>query len=320
MLKRKLLKWLYSSSVWAILLIVNISGHLNAQCLSSVNPVGGTNNLLVLEKNSLRIITFYKYGQGNRYYSGTEVSDFDLVDRAFYNYWSTTFGYGVTQKFTIEFESGYFFNKTQVYNLEPEYRLRGSGLSNMVLMAKHSLYSNPFKRIYVTGALGVKLPFSRDTKWVNNVELPTELQPTMGANGMVFNLAFVKENSGNGMRYFFISRAEFNDTNHKKYKLGNSWYNSIYVSKHLISTKIKGDWTAILQLRNEIRQQDVIEEEFKKSSGSNLFFVSPQLNYVLKEQWYISGMIDIPVFQNFNGTQLGAGPGYTIILSRSFKL
>ena len=320
MLKQKRLKWLYWSSIFTILLILNISGVLNAQCLSSVNPVGGTNNLLVLEKNSLRVITFYKFGQGNRYYSGTEISDFDLVDRAFYNYWSTTLGYGVSRKLTLELESCYFFNKTQIYNLDPEYRLRGSGLSNMVLMAKHSLYSNPFKRIYLTGAAGAKIPFSRDTKWVNNVELPVELQPTMGAYGMVLNLAFVKENSGNGMRYFFISRAEFNGTNKKEYKLGNSWYNSIYLSKHLMSPKIKGDWTAILQLRNEIRQQDVIGTEIKKSSGSNLLFIAPQLNYVYKEQWYISAMIDIPVFQDFNGTQLGAGFGYTIVFSRTFRM
>jgi hypothetical protein len=291
-----------------------------AQCLSSVNPVGGTNNLLVLEKNSLRVISFYKFGQGTRYYSGTEISDFDLVERAFYNYWSTTFGYGLTRKLTLELESGYFFNKTQIYNLEPEYRLRGTGLSNMVLMAKHSLYTNPFKRVYLTGTAGAKIPFSRDTKWVNNVELPVELQPTMGAYGTVLNLAFVKENSGSGMRYFIISRAEFNGTNKKGYKPGNSWYNSMYVSKHLMSPKLKGDWTAIFQIRNEFRQQDKIDGEIKISSGSNLFFVAPQLNYVYKEQWYISAMTDIPVFQNFKGTQLGAGVGFTFIVSRTFQL
>lgn len=320
MLKQKRLKWLYWSSIYTILFVLNISKILNAQCLSSVNPVGGTNNLLVLEKNTLRVITFYKFGQGNRYYSGTEISDFDLVDRAFYNYWSTTLGYGITRKLTLELESGYFINKTQIYNLEPEYRLRGSGLSNLVIMGKHSLYSNPFKRIYLTGAAGVKIPFSQTTKWVNNVELPVELQPTMGAYGTVLNLAFVKENSGSGMRYFFITRAEFNGTNKKEYKLGSSWYNSIYVSKHLMSPKIKGDWTAILQLRNEIRRQDVIDKEIKKSSGSNLLFIAPQLNYVHKEQWYISAMVDIPVFQNFNGTQLGAGLGYTLVLSRTFRM
>ena len=56
-----------------------------AQCLSSVNPVGGTNNLLVLEKKSLRVITFYRYGQGTQYYEKNNHSDFNLISKAYYS-------------------------------------------------------------------------------------------------------------------------------------------------------------------------------------------------------------------------------------------
>ena len=320
-LKPKMLTYLFWNKTLSLLfLFCTFSNFLNAQCLSSVNPVGGTNNLLVLEKNSLRVITFYKYGQGNQYYSGKKISDYNTIDKAYYNYWATILGYGLTRKLTLELESGYFLNKTQVYNLDPEYRLKGNGLSNMVLSVKHSIYSNPFKRIYITAALGAKIPYSRETKWVNNVELPVELQPTLGAYGAVLNLAFVKEDSGTGMRYFLISRTETSGKNKKDYFPGNSYYNSIYVSKHLMSPKIKGDWTAIFQIRNEFRKQDKIQDEIKQSSGSNLFFIAPQINYVHKEIWYLSSMLDIPVFQNFNGTQLGAGLGFTFILSRTFQL
>ncbi|MFW6309977.1 MAG: hypothetical protein ACOC1D_02640, partial [Prolixibacteraceae bacterium] len=165
-----------------------------------------------------------------------------------------------------------------------------------------------------------KIPWSRELQFSQNVQLPVEVQPTIGAYGAVLSASFVKENSAAGMRYFVVSRMETSMPNKNDYKPGNSYYNSLYVSKHLMFPWLKGDWTAILQLRNEIRKSDKIEDRLKESSGSNLLFISPQVNYVLKEQWYLSGMADFPVYQNFNGTQLGASPGFTFILSRTFRL
>lgn len=291
-----------------------------AQCLSSVNPVGGTNNLLVLEKNSLRIISFYKYGQGNQYYEGNSVSDFNLIDKAFYNYLSASVGYGLSWKTTLELEAGYFFNKTQIYNLDSGYRLKGQGLSNLVALIKHSIYSDPFKRVYITGAAGAKIPFSRSLQWDNNVKLPVEVQPTLGAYGGVFSASAVKENSGTGMRYFLTNRTEINTSNKDDYRPGTSVYTSFYISRHLKAPWLKDNWTAIVQIRNEIRTPDKINEITKESSGSTLFFVAPQLNYVLKNNWYLSAMVDIPVYQNFKGTQLGANPGITFIVSRTLRL
>ncbi len=322
--KQKQLMWWFWNSTFIFVLILAIAPELSfAQCLSSVNPVGGTNNMLVLEKNSLRVITFYKYGGGDQYFKGTEHYDEDVsISKAYYNYLATTIGYGVTNKLTLELETGYFFNKTQVYDSDilGDYKLTGKGLSNLVILAKHSLFTEPVKRIYITGAVGAKIPSSRTPQSVDNVELPPEIQPTMGAFGGVLNFSFVKESPENGLRYFFISRAETNGTNKNEYKLGNSFYNSVYVSKHLMFPWLKGDWTTILQLRNEIRLQDKIDNETKQSSGSNLFFITPQINHFIKEKWNVSALVDIPVYQNFKGTQLGAHMGFTFVISRTFRL
>lgn len=291
---------------------------VNSQCLSSVNPVGGTNNLLVLEKSSLRIISFYKYGQGSQYYEGTKKSDFDLSNRAYYNYLSAIVSYGLTSKFTVEIETGYFFNKTQNYNLTPAYSLTGKGLSNAVILAKHGIYTEQVNRIYITGAVGAKIPFSSELQWSeNNIKLPVDIQPTIGAYGAVFSTSFVKEISGTGMRYFLTNRIETHAPNKEDYKPGNSVFNSLYISKHLMQSWLKNNWTAILQIRNEIRSPDKINGRMKESSGSTLLFLAPQLNFVVKKEWYLSGMVDFPIFQNFKGTQLGAGIGFAFIVSKT---
>ncbi|MFW6289498.1 MAG: hypothetical protein ACOC0R_00905 [Mariniphaga sp.] len=291
-----------------------------AQCLSSVNPVGGTDNMLVLEKKSLRIISFYRYGQGNRYYEGNQHAEYNLIDKAFYNYLSTIAGYGLSGKLTLELETGYFFNKTQKYNLSPQYALTGKGLSNAAILAKQSLFTEPFKRLYVTGSAGVKFPFSRELQQQENVTLPVEVQPASGAFGAVLGASLVKESSGTGRRYFLTSRFETNAENKENYRLGNMLFSSIYISQHLKHPKLKDKWTAILQVRHELRTSDRIKDRIKEASGSSLLFVAPQLNYVLNDEWYLSGMADIPAYQNFNGTQLGAGLGFTFIVSRTFRL
>lgn len=312
--------WFMNSKNLVIIILLLNPFYLGAQCLSSVNPVGGTDNLLVLEKKSLRVISFYKYGQGNRYFEGAQHSNYDLINKAFYNYLSTVLGYGLTNKLSLELETGYFFNKTQEYNLSPEYILTGKGLSSAVLLAKHSLFTEPFKRIYITGSAGGKIPFTRQMQQQENVTLPVEVQPTLGAFGAVFGASFVKESSGTGRRYFFTSRFEANAENREKYRPGNMLFSSVYVSQHLKHPTLKDKWTAILQLRHEFRYSDRINGRVKDSSGSTLFFVTPQLNYVLHDEWYLSGMADIPAYQNFKGTQLGAGVGFTFIVSRTFRL
>lgn len=291
-----------------------------AQCLSSVNPVGGTDNLLVLEKNAFRVITFYKFGQGSRYYEGSEVSGFNLINRAHYNYMSVIAGYGIHPKVTLELETGYFFNKTQEYNVDDGYKLRGKGLSNFVLLAKRSLISDQVNRVYITGTAGIKIPSTGKMQYSDNVRLPVEVQPTMGALGSVLGASAVKEKSATGMRYFLTTRWEAHGKNSEDYRPGNNIFTSAYISKHLMYPWLKGDWTVIMQLKNEIRTRDRFQGQPKASSGSILFFLAPQINYVIREKWYISALVDVPVWQYFKGTQLGAGTGITVILSRSFNL
>ena len=83
---------------------------------------------------------------------------------------------------------------------------------------------------------------------------------------------------------------------------------------------LKGDWTIILQARNEIRNRDKTVNGWKESSGSTIFYFSPQINYSIKEKWDVSVMLDLPVYQNFNGIQLATKYGVSLNLARDLKL
>jgi hypothetical protein len=295
-------------------------GHVNAQCLSSVNPVGGSSNLLVLEKNSLRVIAFSRYNFGEQYFEGDKRSDFNLIKNANYNYAGSIIGYGLADKITIESEVGYFFNKTQNYNLDPAYSLIGSGFSTGVFSLKYALLKDNTRRFFISSSLGAKIPFSMHPISRDGVELPVEVQPTIGAFGTVLQLFMVKEEPVSGVRYFLTGRMEINSKNKQDYKLGTSVFTSLFFSKHLMFSWLKGDWTAILQLRNEIRSKDKTVNGWKESSGSTIFYLAPQINYTLKEKWNVSLMVDLPVYQYFNGIQLATKYGITLNLARDFNL
>jgi hypothetical protein len=296
------------ASFWSQLVI--------SQCLSSVNPVGGTSNLLALPSKTLRVISFYKFNYGDRYFEKSKPSDFDLIKCASYNYLGAILGYGITSRLTLETETGYFINKTQHYDIESAQKVRGYGFSNFIVSARYGIYTNNQRRIYYSASAGLKIPSSLNYQIADGVELPEEVQSSIGAFGMVFQSFLVKENPLRGLRLFLTNRFETNRVNHKDFKLGNSFYTSLYISKHLMFQWLKGDWTTILQVRNEIRAMNARYGEPVEASGGIVFFLSPQINYTIKETWNISFMGDLPVYQYLNGIQLGTQFGFTFGFSR----
>jgi hypothetical protein len=306
--------------VIAVVLTVTATVSAGAQCLSSVNPVGGSNNLLVLEKNSFRAITFFRYNYGNRYYEGTERSDFDLIDRAGYSYGGMVAAFGLTDRLTMEAEMGYYFNKTQVYNLDPQYTLTGRGLSSAVLSARIGLLKDNSRRLFISSSVGAKIPFSTRPQSRDGVELPLDLQTTTGATGLVLQGFAVWELPVSGTRWFLTERVEVNARNRQDYRQGTSAFTSLFYSKHLMFPWLKGDWTAILQVRNELRGRDRTADGLRESTGSTVFYLSPQINYFIREKWNLSVTADLPLWQSFIGTQLAMRYGFSLNLARDFSL
>ena len=194
------------------ILAFSLLDDLQAQCFSSLNPVGGVSNLLVLEKNTLRFIASYHYGLSNEYFEGHEKSDYSLIKRADYNYSGIIIAYGVFNKITVEAETGYFINKT--YKFENSTK-SGYGLNNIIVSPKFSLITNHDKRFFISGSTGLKIPFGRELQKVDYVEVPHELQPSTHALGYVLQAFIVKENSFRGLRYFLVTRGEYNYKNNR---------------------------------------------------------------------------------------------------------
>ncbi len=311
--------------------VIISSQNIQAQCFASPgNPIAGNANLGVLDKGIVRAVVFHQYNTMDKYYTGTKLatdSEKGTVGSAFYNYSGLSIGYGISKRFTIEVEAGYFLNKTQKHLIvinDKERRIteKGFGFSNAVLSGKYNVYKNVVKGIEFSVAAGAKLPFSTQPQVVDGVELSIDVQPSTGSYGSVFQSFFVKEFDNISARLIMINRFENNYTENKQgYKFGDTYTNAIFLSKHLANpyTHLTKDITAIVQFRHEYVKPYYRNGDLKdKVSGSKIFLISPQLNYNLKMVWNFSLTYDIPIYQYYNGSQLARAYGITFSLTRDF--
>lgn len=333
--KQELSAFMLNSSKKITILILSffLQGNLllYSQCFSSPgNPIGGTANTGTLKKNAARIIMFYRYSISDRYFEGSKRVDMVKVDKAVYNYVGTILGYGITENLTVEAELGYFVNKKQWYNESlnlSEPVKEGYGFSNTVVSAKFNIYKNHNKRFGIAASAGAKIPMRREALILNNTELSTDLQPSTGSYGAVIQIFILKEKPFQALRFFFLNRCEFNFPtstnfflNGVKQQFGNTYYTSFIVSKHLHFRQewLTENWTAIFGVRNEIRAKDRQGGEMLEESGGYSFFITPQLNYTIKERWNISALFDIPVYQYLNGIQLAGKFAFSISITKDF--
>ena len=317
--------------VVTIVLLGSIGEQAFAQCFSSPgNPIGGTANTGTLHKNAWRVITFYRFSSSGKYFEGSKKADMVKVDKAVYNYLGLIIGYGVTKKMTLETELGYFINKKQWFNESlnlSEPVKRGYGFSNAVISAKFDLYSNEDKRFGLSASAGAKIPMRQEALVVNNTEMSTDLQPSTGSYGVVLQAFVLKEIPFEATRFFLIHRSEFNFPtkadffrNGVQQQFGNLFYTSFIFSKHLHFRHewLTENWTAIVGVRNEVRTMDKQAGVVMEESGGYSFFISPQLNYTIKERWNVSALFDFPVYQYFNGIQLAGKFAFSISITKDF--
>ena len=220
--------------IFFLLIIIFLSNEVEAQCYCSFgNPVGGTLNMGVMEKNTIRIASFYRFSSFGRYFTGDKkyTGDNIIAERAYYNYAGFLAAYGISPKFTIETEGGYFVNKTKIYKINRE-KLTGSGLSNAIISIKHRLYYNFNKQLEISWALGPYIPLSVNSRQVNGITLPVELQPSMGSYGLVFQSFIIKEDFLRERRFFLVNRIEKYFENKQNMIWGTFFSNSLFFSKH----------------------------------------------------------------------------------------
>lgn len=298
-------------------------GKIFSQCFSNPgNPIGGAENMGVMAKYMFRGSLFYKYSFFQTYYqqSNKYTGNKRILKSANYNYSQLFFAYGISEKWNLETDFGYFLNKTQRYILQNA-EMSGHGLSNLNLYLKRQIYFNPDSRFEIATSLGGKAPLSNKPKEQGGVVLPIDLQPSTQSFGVVWQNYFVKENSFTAWRFFLHTRIEHNFVNPNNYLFGTAFSCSGIVSKHFtIGEGRLNDLTAIFQIRDEYKLPNYRNNNKVEASGSHVVFVVPQINLTSEKNYNFSLMIELPVYKYYNKIQFTNNYGISFYISRDIRL
>lgn len=287
-----------------------------AQCCSTGSPVGASTYVGVLNKNTIRLTSFFRNSFSDIYFEGRSPSEdsLDMANNAHYSFGGLSIEYGITHKLTVQFDMGYFFNKTVDFHNSQLTDHNGQGLSNGTILMKYGIYVNPAKLVEISGGIGLKFPFTRQPMTASNgTLLQLDARPSTNAFGLSGTLMISKEFSDISLRTFLLNKYEYNFSNINEYQSGQLLLSSLFVSKRIIPRLF-----GIIQLRNDIHGKDVQKGNEEVNTGYHLLVLTPQVSYSILGKWNLSFLYDIPVYKNYQGKQLTPKYSYALSLTHDF--
>lgn len=287
--------------VYIIVFSFAVIGNAKAQCCAMGSPFNNTTAIGVMEKGRLQAGLTYKHGYFETYFRNRiRLINYGMYRELSYDYLALNISYGVSDRFSIEHEAGYFLSKAARF-ADPEldaWANKGQGFSNGLLLARYAFLVVPAKRFSLDAGAGFKYPFAMQSQSVGGVELPPEAQPSTGAFGGLFQLQASK--SFRDFNMTLQHRYDFNTTNYDNYKYGDAHITTVSIAREISQT-----FTGVLMMRHELRGSDTApNHSLLASEGSRLVILAPQLGVKAFRNLSISVFGDIPVYRYYFGEQI----------------
>lgn len=298
----------------------------------SGSPIAGGASQGVLQERQFEFSPNYQYTGTNRFMVGDRDTA-KLFDYLHTNYLYMRFAYGVTDKLTMSIESGYFFNKTQ-YGLQKVDTVRSSGIGDLVLFPRYSLYTKNTEktRTEITLGLGFKIPLGKynDSTLVFTdpnsgkeyyTTSPPTVQPTTGSNDFIFYGFLYRGYPEKKFRIFanmlYIKKG-WNALGQKfgDYASVGLFAGQTFFKKLGLTLQVRGEWVDSMSYDKNIDMLALYNVDVK-STGSRKVFFAPQLSFTHKNLT-IYALTEIPLYQYMNGTQVASQVQHTAGMSYRF--
>ncbi|MFN3305653.1 MAG: hypothetical protein ACK42Z_00515 [Candidatus Kapaibacteriota bacterium] len=267
----------------------------------------GTAEILTTAKKRLSFDLIYKYGNGNKTYSGTQQVS-NLVDYDFHLF-DFFLNYGVTNYLSLDLILNYNFKKLDEYG----FTRKGYGFSNLSAGIRYNLYETENSDLVVNAGLGLRAPLMK-LKPIEQYPLVT--QPTNGsfgayAFGLIQYSLFKKL-----LNLLLFSRFDYNFHSSINYHFGSASTTSVFASYRFSKALV-----SMVEFRYSFLARDKYKDTLFPNSGANLLYMVPRFTYRM-DNISVSPFLELPVYQNFKGEQigtrfsLGVNFNYTLNLSK----
>ena len=280
-----------------ILFVILIQTRTYSQCgccsaaFSGSALAAGTSNIGVLKEGTLRVIGLHRFLYGDKFYEGSTQLKKYYDEEMMINFTGVNIGYGITKSFTLETEIGAFPDKDLNFGYTRE---KISGFSSFNLIGKYTLLADRENKQEITIGAGGRIPITSNT--------------TLSGNpGAILQLFYFK-GLGDDFNLIFLSRAELHTQNSENFLQGNSFINSLFVSK-LVTTNLY----ATLETRLDYLDKSFEDNKALINTGRSVISVVPQISYSVGK-FSLSGFVELPIYKYYTGIQLSENIGAGIAL------
>lgn len=310
-----------------------------SQCCAggSGSPLAGGASQGVLQENQIEVNVNYQYIGTRKFLTESKPAK-DFLDHFQSNYLFNRIGYGLTDKFTISLDFGYFIGKKQVGLYDSVNKtnevIKSNGIGDLIIFPRYDIYNKRKKnlRTEVTVGLGFKIPIGKYNDSFTKVEpfsgdkyyvtMPLAVQPSSGAHDIILYSFFMKE--------FKKFKTFANSTYIKKgwnalgEKQGNYFSAGIFASKTIIkkiglTVQLKYEWIDKMKINENVLLHDYPNYDPFATGSKKVFFV-PQVNYTIKGKVVVFVLSEIPLYQYVTKTQIASQYQLSAGLSYRFFL
>jgi hypothetical protein len=320
-----------TSSTILLIFLTLVSRLVVAQCcgVGGGSPIASDISQSVLLKGQMELNANFQGISSDRFKTGNQ------IDKNYLKFFGSRYSYfrmayGITKEFTFSVESGYWLRKMQI-GLKDD-TLLSSGLGDLILFPKVNLYKK--NQTEITAGIGVKLslghyqdstgflePFSGQTIYLKN---PPAVQPSSGANDVIFNIFFAHSIPARRVRIFASGMYILKGWNPAGERFGD--YSSLCliaayrIQKSLSAmVQVKGEWIGTMKLNPVIMQHNFPLYD-PKATGSKKILLVPQVNYSPGKGFNLFISSEIPLYQYVNKTQIASRFQFTCGISYRFML
>ena len=281
--------------------------------------IAGSAGQGVFQKRQLEVSSSFQFIHTNSFYKANKPANYE--ERTFDSFESTyqyfKVGYGVTDRFSLSLETGYYVKKKETgFEGNPLTTYSSQGFGDLLIFPKYNVLNHQAANHHdeLTVGLGFKLPLGSYSDSTGNIEPfsgnifyvtnPTAVQLSSGAQDLVFHTLYSRRYMTQQLSFlasgFYIVKG-YNPNGEKQ---GNYASLALIVSKTFFKAMGIG-----LQARYEQVQRMQINESvflygrpsnyYPEATGYKKVFLTPQVTYG-KGRFSAFASYDIPVYQYLN--------------------
>jgi hypothetical protein len=319
--------------IFILILAGSPANHSFAQgCCSggSGSPIAGGASQGVLRERQFEIALNHQYLNTNRFLT-RDKDTAELFDNLNSNYLYARIAYGVTDKFTMSVESGYFINKTQ-FGLERSDTAASRGIADLILFPRYCIYTHNTERVKteLTVGLGLKIPLGKYSDSmvvyrdpVTSIKYytiaPPTVQPTNGSQDFIFYGFYYKGYSERKLSLFASAIYIRKGWNPLGQKFGDYSNLGLFVSRSIknfnLVLQARAEYVTMMKADKNVDMLALYNVDIL-STGSRKVFLAPQISFA-KNGFISYIMYEMPLYQYLNGTQVGSE--HQVMLGVAFR-